>query len=155
MATPLPQQRAALDRRDTSVALSAGAGCGKTFVLVERFLGELDPARLGDGKPQGLPAVAAITFTDKAAREMRDRLRQGLRGRLDAPNRRDERPHWRDLLRRADTARVGTIHAFCGELLRGNAAAAGLDPRFGVLDDAEEQDLKRDAVADALREALA
>ena len=137
------------------MGLSAGAGCGKTFVLIERFLAELDPSRTGDGKPVGLPAVVAITFTDKAAREMKTRVREGVRRRLHDPARRAERPHWRDVLRRLDTARIGTIHGFCSELLRSHAADAGLDPRFGVLEEADEADLKSAALDAALRDALA
>ena len=64
------EQRAAIATRDVSVALSAGAGCGKTFVLTERFLSHLQP-----GEGTQLAELVAITFSDRAAREMRDRIR--------------------------------------------------------------------------------
>ena len=71
------QQRRALGVPDASVALSAGAGCGKTMVLTERFLAALDDA---GGRP--LRALVALTFTEKAARELRQRIRARCRAKL-------------------------------------------------------------------------
>ena len=65
------QQRRAIEARDFSVGLSAGAGCGKTFVLTQRFLRELEPR---PGETVDLNGLVAITFTDRAAREMRERV---------------------------------------------------------------------------------
>src|SRR5690606_5151033 len=73
------QQQAALDARDVSVSLSAGAGCGKTFVLTERFLSHVDPTQVERAE---LDEIVAITFTDAAAREMRDRIRRRCFQRL-------------------------------------------------------------------------
>ena len=73
-----PEQSAAIAARDFSVALSAGAGCGKTFVLTERFLSHLEPAKDRREKPTRLSQLVAITFTERAAREMRDRDPQGV-----------------------------------------------------------------------------
>src|SRR5437762_7073783 len=73
------QQRRALRVTEASVALSAGAGCGKTMVLTERFLAALDDA---GGRP--LRALVALTFTEKAARELRRRIRAQCRARLAA-----------------------------------------------------------------------
>ena len=149
------QQRAAVTRRSGSVALSAGAGCGKTTVLIARFLEELDPARRSEPGPRGLPSVVAITFTDKATREMTARVRQGVAGRLADAATPADRAHWRDVLRRLDTARVHTIHGFCTDLLRANAAEAGLDPGFRVVQGTEAIDLRHEAVDAALKAALA
>ncbi len=80
------QQRAAIVTREVSVALSAGAGCGKTFVLTQRFLSHLQPPEAVDGvetiAPAALGSLVAITFTDRAAREMRDRIRTECHARL-------------------------------------------------------------------------
>ena len=73
------QQRRALGVIGASVALSAGAGCGKTMVLTERFLAALDDAA---GRP--LRALIALTFTEKAARELRSRIRARCRAKLVA-----------------------------------------------------------------------
>ena len=76
------EQARAIQTRDVSIALSAGAGCGKTFVLTERFLSHLGPARDG-GVGRSVARLIAITFTDRAAREMRDRIRDKCYQRLE------------------------------------------------------------------------
>ena len=108
------QQQVAVATRDVSVALSAGAGCGKTHVLVERYLSHLAPD--GDDSAEGaagLGGLIAITFTDRAAREMRDRVRRTCRERLQAARSEAEATAWLSLLRDLETARISTIHAFC------------------------------------------
>ncbi|MCC7476536.1 MAG: UvrD-helicase domain-containing protein [Pirellulales bacterium] len=148
-------QQRARDTRDVSVALSAGAGCGKTHVLTERFLSHLDPTTEGESTPAALHQLIAITFTDAAAREMRSRIRAACYDRLDNQQLGDaDRAAWLRLLREIDSARVSTIHAFCTALLRTYAAEAGLDPRFGVLEQGEA-DLLLEEVSDAvLRQKL-
>lgn len=144
------EQRAALAARATSVALDAGAGCGKTFVLTERFLSHLEP----EAEPAAeLSEVVAITFTEAAAREMRERIRRRCRERLaEAPE--TTRAHWRRLLRSLDGARVSTIHAFCGDIVRRHAIPLGLDPGFRVLDPAAAGLMRAEAVDGAIRDAL-
>ncbi|MFH5804127.1 UvrD-helicase domain-containing protein [Alienimonas sp. DA493] len=150
------QQERAVFHAGSSVGLSAGAGCGKTFVLIERFLHELDPAREQDSPgPYGLPAVVAITFTEKATAEMVSRVRREVGRRLRDPARRDQRAHWRTIQRRLDTARISTIHGFCTTLLKENAAAADLDPAFRTVEATEEADLRAEAVDGVLKDALA
>ncbi|QDT17232.1 ATP-dependent helicase/nuclease subunit A [Alienimonas californiensis] len=151
-----PQQEAAVFHSGSSVGLSAGAGCGKTFVLIERFLHELDPAREQDSPgPYGLPAVVAITFTEKATAEMVSRVRREVGRRLRDPARTEQRVWWRTIQRRLDTARISTIHGFCTALLKENAAAADLDPAFRTVEATEEADLRTDAVDAVLKTALA
>lgn len=123
-----PQQQAAIDTRDVSVGLSAGAGCGKTFVLTRRFLSHLMPG------PNSVPlsSLVAITFTERAAREMRERVRALCHDRLRfAPA--EEVPHWTRVVRELDTARISTIHSFCATLLRTHAVEAELDPGFELV----------------------
>lgn len=147
-----PQQREALRKRGVSVALSAGAGCGKTLVLTHRFLDELRPDAPGGAADLG--SLVAITFTERAAREMRNRIRRASRRELlecDAA----EAAHWRGLIRELDAARISTIHSFCNALLRGLAVEAGLDPQFCVLDDAESQTLLARAARDVIHSRLA
>jgi ATP-dependent helicase/nuclease subunit A len=134
-----PQQRRAVEHRGSSVVLASGAGCGKTHVLTARYLSHLtlDAAEVGQ--------VVAITFTDRAAREMRDRIRAAV-ARLPDPA-----SHLRDL----ETAPVDTIHGFCGNLLRQYAVPAGLDPQFDVLDDVLSANLRTDALRECLQRLLA
>lgn len=148
-ASYTPQQEAAIRTREVSVALAAGAGCGKTFVLTQRYLEELQPER----SEADLSSLVAITFTERAAREMRARIRSTCRERLRhcAP---EHVEHWQKLVRQVDAARISTIHAFCAGLLRANAAEAGLDPQFAVLDEATVGPLKHDVAKRTVREGL-
>jgi ATP-dependent helicase/nuclease subunit A len=148
------EQRRAIQTRDVSVSLSAGAGCGKTFVLTERFLSHFKPCDPDALRAEDLGHLIAITFTERAAREMRDRIRgKCYQNLIEAPP--DEAPHWAALLRSLDVARISTIHAFCASLLRSRAVEAGLDPSFRVLEQAQSDVLLSEAVEDALRGLIA
>ncbi|MDQ3331733.1 MAG: UvrD-helicase domain-containing protein [Planctomycetota bacterium] len=124
------QQQAILATKNCSVAVSAGAGCGKTFVLTQRFIGYL---RGSTGRADPLASIVAITFTDRAAREMRHRVRLACEAELRecAP---EHVTYWLAVLRGLDGARITTIHAFCSNLLRRFAVEAALDPTFAQLD---------------------
>ena len=113
------EQRAAVDAHG-EVFVSAGAGTGKTTVLVERFVRAVCDEGLD------VESVLVITYTRKAAGELRARIRAALHAR--------GRP---DLARRLDGAWISTIHGFCSRLLRAHPFAVGVDPRFRELD--EEQ----------------
>ena len=143
------QQATAIETRGVSIALSAGAGCGKTFVLTQRFLKGLEP---GSDSTE-LHSLVAITFTDKAAREMRDRIRSACNQRLQQCES-DEVEHWLAILRGLDSARVSTIHSFCTSLLRSQAVEAGLDPRFAVLEPALADTLLRNTAKETLHKLL-
>ncbi len=148
------EQRLAIETRGVSVALSAGAGCGKTFVLTERFLAYFNRLDRPQAAPQDLSRVVAITFTERAAREMRDRIRRKCHDRLLAAEEEDA-GYWTELLRGLDGARISTIHSFCAALLRSRAVEAGVDPNFAVLEQAQAETLLSEVVDDALRQALA
>jgi ATP-dependent helicase/nuclease subunit A len=142
-----PQQNAAVTRREVSVVLSSGAGCGKTHVLTERYLSHLrEGAEVGQ--------IVAITFTDRAARQMRERIRRAVLHELRQARDEDETERWARHLRGLETAQISTIHAFCGALLRQHAVEAGLDPLFDVLDEVLAANLRAEAYADALQELL-
>ncbi len=132
-----PHQEAAVARRRGSLLLSAGAGSGKTSVLVERFVRAVHE----DGIPPS--RILAITFTERAAAELRERVRVRLRELGD-----------RELARDSERAPIGTVHAFCARILRAHAVAVGLDPGFAVLDEARAADLRERAFATALRAFL-
>ena len=143
------QQAAAIQTRGVSIALSAGAGCGKTFVLTQRFLNGLELGTLSTS----LRSMVAITFTDRAAREMRDRIRSACNQRLQ--NCEPEAVgHWVAILRGLDAARISTIHSFCTSLLRSQAVDAGLDPRFSVLEPSLADTLLRNAAKETVHALL-
>lgn len=148
-----PEQRAAIET-DGDLVVAAGAGSGKTRVLVERYLRLVEQvAGLDELGHDPFAAVLAITFTEKAAREMRERVRAAVEQRArSAPA--GERWLWEERRAAAEGARIGTIHSFCAELLRAHPAETGLDPRFAVLDEVEASLLIAECVDEALSEAL-
>lgn len=142
------QQAAAITTRNVSVSLSAGAGCGKTFVLTRRFLSYLQP-----GPDVNLSGLVAITFTERAAREMRERIRGACFDRLHACADEDV-AHWLQVTREIDSARVSTIHSFCASVLRSSAVEARLDPQFGLLEPQIGTAFLSQAVTEAIHEAI-
>lgn len=145
------EQQQALETRTVGVALDAGAGCGKTFVLTERYLSHLDPA--WSDPPAELSEVVAITFTDAAAREMRDRIRKKCRERFLKADVKAA-PRWRRILESLDEARVSTIHSLCTTLIRQYAIELGIDPAFRVLDPAEAIVMRSESLDSTLRRKL-
>ena len=145
-----PSQQEAIYTHDRNLIVVAGAGSGKTYVLVERYLALLD--RHPDWQ---LNQLVAITFTQKAAQEMRDRVREALAHRLEAAADDGEIALWSTRLGAMDSARIDTIHAMCASILRANAAEAGVDPGFEVLDEVESQLLLENAIDDTLRALVA
>jgi ATP-dependent exoDNAse (exonuclease V) beta subunit len=114
---------------DQSWVVEAAAGTGKTSELVQRIVRVILSGR---GK---LSSIAAMTFTDKAAGEMKLRIRTELdRALFDPALSTAARARVRDALRELETAKVGTIHGFCTELLREHPVEAGVDPSFDVAD---------------------
>jgi ATP-dependent helicase/nuclease subunit A len=128
-----PEQERAVARRDSSLMVRAGAGTGKTTVLVERVV----QAVVEDGVP--VEGILAITFTEKAAAEMKARVR----ARFMELGLRDE-------ARAAEGAWISTIHGFCSRVLRAHALSAGIDPAFRVLDELESERVATDAFDAAL-----
>jgi ATP-dependent helicase/nuclease subunit A len=142
--SPTREQQMAIETVDRSLVVEAGAGTGKTWVLVQRFLHQL-----AIHAEWPLDAIVAITFTEKAAREMRDRIRKGIEARARSGDRR-----WTDLRLELEQLRVSTIHSLCARILRENAVAAGLDPLFAVLDEADAALLKEEAIRRTLADLI-
>ena len=138
------QQLAAIQSRDVEVLCEAGAGSGKTEVLVRRCLGAI----LDDEVE--LSSVLAITFTDRAAEELRERLRLGLERAAEEDDDPERSREMRALARDTEEAWFSTIHGFCRRILAANPVAAGIDPGFSVLDDGEAGRLKKRAFSRAL-----
>lgn len=125
------EQRRAVERTGQSVCVVAGPGSGKTHVLTERF------AWLVERQGADPTRILAITFTEKAAIEIKQRLVARFAGRTD-------------LRESIERAWVSTIHGFCTRLLKEHAVEAGLAPDFTVLDQAAAQRLQREAAEQAL-----
>ena len=128
-----PEQCAAIRSRTGASLLAANAGSGKTAVMVERFAA----AVRDDGVP--VSGILALTFTEKAAGEFSERLKRRLSELGEAEH-----------ARAVDAAWIGTIHGFCARVLRAQPLAAGLDPRFQVLDEPAATRIAGTAFEDAL-----
>jgi ATP-dependent helicase/nuclease subunit A len=137
-----PEQRAAVTGRQPAISVTAGAGSGKTLTLVGRYLSLLEA---------GLPlhSLVAITFTDKAAREMRNRVRAAATDWL-AQSQASDLEMWQEAFSALDSALISTIHALCATILRAHPAEAGLDPAFGVLDEGASAVWRARSVEDGL-----
>jgi len=145
---PNEEQLPAITVRDHDVVVTAGAGTGKTRTLVARFI-----SLLAEGLP--LRSIVAITFTRKAAREMRNRVRSVIGQYLANPDLLiEERRRWEELYHQLDAARIGTIHSLCGEILRAHPAEASIDPRFDVLDEGQTGILIQEAIQEAMAWAV-
>jgi ATP-dependent helicase/nuclease subunit A len=141
-----PGQREAIETRGRALVVEAGAGTGKTRVLVERFV-----HLLAANPDWPLESIIAITFTKKAAREMRTRLRQAIEERASAEG---EASVWAKRRRELERLQVGTIHSLCARILRENAISAGIDPGFEAIEEAEIQVLQEEAVRQAFNELV-
>ncbi len=129
------EQEQAVARRSEPLLLSAAAGSGKTSVLVERFVRAVREDGVAPGR------ILAITFTERAAGELRERVRARF---LEL----DEREAARD----TEAAFVGTFHGFCARLLRAHPLMVGLDPDFAILDEGLAGRLRDRAFSVALRD---
>ena len=116
------------DGLDETVIVEAAAGTGKTTELVSRILNVLAGGRAR------IDQIVAVTFTEKAAGELKLRIRKELESlRQRSARRRRARPAITDAIQRLEEAHVSTIHGFCADLLRERPVEAGIDPLFEVL----------------------
>jgi len=131
-----PKQRAAVEAEGKNVCVSSGAGSGKTSVLVGRFLYLVTEKKIAPD------AIVAITYTEKAANHMKEKLVRAFleRGRLEE----------RRLL---EGAYIGTIHSFAARLLKENPIEAGVDPRFTVIEEGQAGLLMEEVLEELLEEA--
>lgn len=143
-----PQQEEAVLSIDQNVLVSAGAGSGKTHVLVERYLELL---RLKSELT--VDSIIAVTFTRKAAGEMRTRLKARFKDlSLSDP---ENAERWRQCLSEIDSARIGTIHSLCESILKAFPVESSIDPQFEVLDDVAQAELLEKSVNEAFRLVIA
>jgi len=139
-----PDQRRAVEALDRSLVVTAGPGAGKTRVLVERVLQILERGLAT------LDEIVAITFTNRAANEMKTKIRLAIAQRArGAPSRR-----WQEAKRQLETAAISTIHGFCARLLRAHPVEAQVDPEFTILDEFRSRVLLMRAVEEVLEECI-
>jgi ATP-dependent helicase/nuclease subunit A len=127
-----------------NVLVMAGAGTGKTHTLVERCLHCL----CAEPPPASLEEFLVVTFTEAAAAEMRQRLRERLEEKLGAE---PDEPRWAEQIALFDAAHIGTLHSFCLKLVREHFHELGLDPQLAVLDAGEARLLADEALEEELQ----
>lgn len=147
---PNPEQKQAIEAIANNVVVSAGAGSGKTRVLVERFLHILEQHNHQNTKPVDAANILAITFTRKAAGEMRERVRKGIEERLAD----DSSGFWRSQLGALDRTQISTIHGLCSRILRENPVEVQLDPSFTVAEEFEGDEFRQQCMREYLRRQL-
>jgi ATP-dependent helicase/nuclease subunit A len=130
--TPAQLEAATPGRKQLDICVVAGPGSGKTTVLVEYF------QRLVEGGADPL-RILAITFTEKAAGNLRQKLAQAFHSQAETRA-------------RLERAWVSTVHGFCSRLLRENAVFAGVDPQFYVAEERESWRWQHEAISDAVAE---
>ncbi len=136
-----PAQKASIEHVDGPLLISAGAGSGKTFTLTRRIAWALTPGSAGEGRAfvDDIDQVLAITFTEKAAREIKARVRSTLRqeGLVEQAL-------------KVDAAWISTIHGMCSRILKEHALSLGMDPAFSIVGDQEQRDLLDACIEEAL-----
>jgi ATP-dependent helicase/nuclease subunit A len=139
------QQRRAVESTQAHVLVSAGAGSGKTHVLVERYT-EI----LRRSPKLSATDLIAVTYTKKAAQEMRNRLKARMEELVRSSASGEEKARWVKLRSEVDSARIGTIHSLCESILKTFPAESRVDPQFQVLDDLEGAELLESSINEAL-----
>ncbi len=133
------EQAAAVESRG-KVIVSASAGSGKTFVMIQKLVGAICGGA-------DLDEILAVTFTKKAASQMKEKLRAAIIKKLETASA-EEKVRLKSQLSKIGSANISTIHAFCGKLLRTYFYALDIDSGFDIIssDDATARDLKKRAL---------
>lgn len=139
-------QQQAIHDRHKRILVSASAGSGKTTVLVQRVI-ELVESGVN------IDSLLVVTFTDAAAKNMRDRIRKALmKASMDQSRSKEERDQMRAQVNRLAVAHISTIHSFCRQLISQYYYRLKLDPSSRLLTDDTERELLRESVWENVRE---
>ena len=136
-----PEQQKAIETVDKNLVVTAGAGAGKTRVLVARILYIIKQG-MAD-----IDEIVAITYTNKAALEIRDRLRKEMM------KEKNDRVFLKNL-RKLGIAYIGTIHSFCLRLLKENPVEAGIDPDVKILEEYRANAWLKDSIEETVLDNL-
>lgn len=138
-----PGQEKTIKTLDKPLFVAAGAGSGKTFTLTQRIVWALKEGSGADGKPylSSLDQALIITFTNAAATEIKERVREAL-----------EKEGLHSAALQVDDAWISTIHGMCSRILKIHALDLGLDPEFEIIDDMTRNQLVNISIEEVLRE---
>lgn len=137
------EQQRVIDTRDCDILVSAAAGSGKTAVLVARILDRI----MDEKRPVDIDRLLVVTFTNAAAAEMRERIREALERRAEEE---PENVHLQRQLVLVHNAKITTIHSFCLHVLRSHFQLAGIDPSFRIADEGEITLLEQETVQETV-----
>lgn len=142
------EQWEAIRLRGSDILVAAAAGSGKTAVLVERII-----RRITDGRdPVDVDRLLVATFTNAAAGEMRQRIREAIEKRLEAS---PESEHLRRQIALIHRAPITTLHSFCLDVIRRHHERIRLDPAFRIANETEAELMRQDILSDLLEEQYA
>ena len=137
------EQQRVIDTRGCDLLVSAAAGSGKTAVLVARILQMITDEKY----PVDIDRLLVVTFTNAAAAEMRERIREALEQKAQEE---PDNIHLQRQLVLVHNAKITTIHSFCLNVLRSHFQTVGIDPGFRIADEGEVLLLEQDAVKETL-----
>ncbi len=138
-----PGQEKTIKTLDKPLFVAAGAGSGKTFTLTQRIVWALKDGSGAEGKPylNSLDQALIITFTNAAATEIKERVREAL-----------EKEGLHSAALQVDDAWISTIHGMCSRILKIHALDLGLDPEFEIINDMTRNQLVNISIEEVLRE---
>lgn len=139
------EQKKVIELRDRNILVSAAAGSGKTAVLVERIIQMLTDAV----HPLEVDHLLIVTFTEAAAAEMKERIRNAIEKELENQ---PENVHLQRQATLIHSARITTIHSFCLSVIREHFHVIDLDPGFRIVEEGELQLLKQDVLGEVFEE---
>ena len=137
------EQQKVIDLRNRNILVSAAAGSGKTAVLVERIITMLT----ADVNPIDVDQLLIVTFTEAAAAEMKERIRNAIEKKLDEF---PENEHLKQQATLIHNAHITTIHSFCLSVIRDHFHVINLDPGFRIGEEGELKLLRQDVVKEIL-----
>ena len=141
------EQRKVIETRNRNILVSAAAGSGKTAVLVERII-----RRLTEEHPVSVDQLLIVTFTEAAASEMKERIREALERKLEEH---PENGHLEQQATLIHSAAITTIHSFCLSVIRDHFHVIGIDPGFRIAEEGELKLLKEDVLDELLEDCYA
>lgn len=139
------EQQKVISLRDRNILVSAAAGSGKTAVLVERIITML----MDEAHPLDVDRLLVVTFTEAAAAEMKERIRNAIEAKLETS---PDNEHLRQQATLIHSAQITTIHSFCLAVIRDHFHAIDIDPGFRIGEEGELKLLKHDVLEHILEE---
>lgn len=148
------QQRQAVEAKERKVLVAASAGTGKTTVLASRVLNNLNLKQRGDSKKINVKDFLILTFTEEAAKNMKDRIRTKLQGLLSQELTDKEKEEINKQINQLDDADISTIDAFCNKVVQTYFYKLGIDPEYDILAaDSAKEKFRQQALDEVLEAA--